>query len=239
MRTPIVACIVILALSVTLVSAREMASRPGPNDPCDSYGDCISSSISHIRSNPDGSFFPGDSFSVPVSIISGPNTTGYSVSWSYDSKIFSRSGDTFAIEDNKTGTFSISASVTFAGSVTVGNSTQTFRSTLAVAESITIIQLVISPHLQMANVTDKATGFTLRNPDGSFYKGDSFCVSWSASFQFAQSRTDILVNVTGSLPAYLRQTSSNYTGSVPGRQGYICYSVVQTSPYDNGTLPLN
>jgi hypothetical protein len=91
----------------------------------------------------------------------------------------------------------------------------------------------------MVNVTDKATGFALRNPDGSFFIGDAFCAFWSTTFQFSDSRKDVLVNATGSLPAYLRQTSSNYTGSVPGREGYICYSVVQTSPYDNGTLPLN
>ena len=121
----------------------------------------------------------------------------------------------------------------------VGNSTQPFSSTLTVADSVTVIQLIISLNLRMVNVTDKSTGFELRNPDGSFFKGDAFCVYWSATFQFSDSRTDILVNATGSLPAYLKLTSSNYTGSVPGREGYVCYSVAQTSPYDNGTLPLN
>lgn len=214
-------------------------ARSGPHDPCDSYGDCISSSISYMRTNPGGSLFVGDSFSIPLSVTAGPNTTSYSVSWSFDRSVFDRSGDSFTVAGNKTGTFTISATVTFAGSVKVGNSTQPFSSTLTVAESVTVIQLIISPYLRMVNVTDRSTGFELRNPDGTFFKGDSFCVYWSATFQFSYSRTDILVNVTGSLLAFLKETSSNYTGSVPGRQGYICYSVVETSPYDNGTLPLN
>ncbi|MDG7006635.1 MAG: hypothetical protein JRN06_00155 [Nitrososphaerota archaeon] len=238
MRTAIVACIVIVALSVTLVSAHEMASGPGPNDPCDSYGDCISSSISYIRSNPDGSFYPGDSFKVPVSITSGPNTTTYSLSWSYESSVFRRSGDAFAVAGNKTGTFPITVSVTFAGSAAVGNSTQPFTSTLSVSESVTVVQLFVASHFQVANVTGPH-GFVLRNPDGSFYRNDSFCVQWSASFQFSSARTDILINGSGSLPAFLRQTTSNYTGITPGRQGFVCYDITLTAPYSNSTLPLN
>ncbi|MDE1853244.1 MAG: hypothetical protein KGI38_05805 [Thaumarchaeota archaeon] len=214
-------------------------ARSGTHDPCDSYGDCVSSSVNYIRSNPDGSLYVGDSFSIPLSVTKGPNTTSYSVSWSFDRSVFDRSGDSFTVAGNKTGNFAVSATVTFAGFVTAGNSTQPFSSTLAGTESVTVIQLTISPYLRMVNVTDKSTGFELRNPDGTFFKGDSFCVYWSATFQFSDSRTDILVNVTGSLPAYLKETSSNYTGSAPGRQGYICYSVVETSPYDNGALSLN
>jgi hypothetical protein len=90
----------------------------------------------------------------------------------------------------------------------------------------------------MVNVSG-SNGLVLRNADGTFYRNDSFCEKWSASFQFSETRTDILVNASGSLPSFLREASSNYTGSIPGRQGYVCYDVALPSPYSNGTLPLS
>jgi hypothetical protein len=203
------------------------------HDPCDSYGDCISGSIHYVRSNPDDSLYLGDSFTFPISITPGQNTTGALLSWSYDQSIFDRSGDSFVVAGNTTGTFPISASVTFAG-----NSTRPFNSTLTLTGSVTVIQLVIVQHAELVNVTGP-NGLTLRNPDGTFYRNDSFCEKWSASFQFSSARTDILVNASGSLPAFLRETSSNYTGDTPGRQGYACFAVALGSPYSNSTLPLS
>ena len=135
--------------------------KNGPHDPCDSYGDCVSGSVSYIRANPDGSLYVGDSFSIPLSVTTGPNTTGYSVAWSFDRSVFDRTGDIFTTAGNKTGSFELSATVTFAGSVNAGNSTQPFSSTLTVADSVTVIQLIISLNLRMVNVTDKSTGFEL------------------------------------------------------------------------------
>ena len=208
------------------------------HDPCDSYGDCISGSIHYVRSNPDGSLYPGDSFTFPISIAPGQNTTSSSLSWSYDQSVFGRSGDLFTAAGNKTGTFLVSASVTFTGSAAPGNSSQPFNSTLSLTGSVTVIQLVIIQHAELVNVTS-SNGLNMRNPDGTFYRNDSFCEEWSASFQFSGARTDILVNVSGSLPAFLRETSSNYTGSTPGRQGYACFAVALGSPYSNSTLPLS
>ena len=139
---------------------------------------------------------------------------------------------------NKTGTFPISVSVTFTGSSAGGNSSQPFNSTLSIAESVRIIQLTLTIRTQLVNVTGP-DGLTLRNPDGTFYRNDSFCEEWSASFQFSDARTDILVNASGSLPAFLREASSNHTGNAPGRQGYVCYDVALSSPYSNSTLPLS
>jgi hypothetical protein len=204
-------------------------------DPCDRYGDCLSSSVTFIRSNPDHSLYLGDSFSVPFSITLGPNTTGYSVSWSYDPSVFERSGDTFTVAGNETGTFSIVASATFTGSVTVGNTTQPFSSTLKTDQSVTVIQLVISLHTRLVNVTD-SRGHLLRNEDGTFYYNDSFCDSWNATFQFAAQRTDIRINVTSIALPSLRVL--NYTADSLGRTGRFCY-VVETGaayrPY-NSTL---
>ena len=188
-------------------------------DPCDSRGDCVSSSITYVRSNPDGSLYLGDSFSVLVSIITGPNTTGYSVSWSYDQAVFERSGNTFVVVGNTTGTFSVAASVTFAGS--------SFSSTLTTSQSVTIIQLVISLQTRLINVTD-SHGFVERNLDGSFYRNDTFCDSWSATFQFAAQRTDIIIDVTSVAPS-LRVL--NFSADPLGRAGRFCYVVETGAAY--------
>ncbi len=208
-------------------------ARSGPHDPCDSYGDCISGSIHYVHSNPDSTLYPGDSFTFPISIAPGQNATVASLSWSYDRSVFDRSGDSFVVAGNRTGTFPISASVTFAG-----KSSQPFNSTLSLTGSVTVIQLVIIQHAELVNVTS-SNGLNMRNPDGTFYRNDSFCEEWSASFEFSSARTDILINVSGSLPAFLRETSSNYTGNTPGRRGYVCFAVALDSPYSNNTLPLS
>jgi hypothetical protein len=210
-----------------------VASQRTVHDPCDSYGDCISGSIQYTRSNADGSLYPGDSFTFPISIAPGQNTTGALLSWSYDRSMFDRSGDSFVVAGNRTGTFPVSASVTFEG-----NSTRPFNSTLTVSQSVTVVRLVISVLTRLVNVTGPH-GFVERNPDGSFYRNDSFCEEWSASFRFSSARTDILVDVSGSLPAFLRGASSNYTGDTPGRQGFACFTVALDSPYSGAILPLS
>ncbi|MDG7013241.1 MAG: hypothetical protein JRN11_07260 [Nitrososphaerota archaeon] len=204
------------------------------HDPCDSYGDCVSSSVNYIRSNPGDSLYVGDSFSVPVSITTGQNTTSYSVSWSYP-PVFEKSGDTFVVAENQTGTFSVETSVTFTGSVTVGNTTQHFSSTLTTSQSVMVIQLDISLHTRLVNVTD-THDLTLRNMDGSFYRNDSFCDAWNASFEFAPQRADIKINVSSLTPPSLRIL--NYSADTLGRTGRFCYVARTTAAYrpDNITL---
>ena len=197
-------------------------AHPGLHDPCDSYGDCVSSSVTYIRANPDQTLYLGDSFSVQLSVTTGQNSAGYSVSWSYDSSVFDRSGDTFTVTGNRTGTFSIAASVYFA------------NSSLATSQSVTVVPLVISLHTGLVNVTDPH-GLVERNLDGSFYRNDSFCDSWSATFRFAPERTDIMISVT-SVASALRVL--NYTANPLGRSGQICYAVRTDSAYGpyNATL---
>ena len=230
--------VVAICFIITTTGLAIGSNSHNSHDPCDSYGDCISGSIHYVRSNPDGSLYPGDSFTFPISIAPGQNTTSSSLSWSYDQSVFGRSGDLFTAAGNKTGTFLVSASVTFTGSAAPGNSSQPFNSTLSLTGNVTVIQLVIVQHAELVNVTG-SNGLTMRNPDGTFYRNDSFCEEWSASFQFSSARTDILINVSGSLPAFLRETSSNYTGNTPGRRGYACFAVALGSPYSNSALPLS
>src|SRR5712691_4234954 len=43
-------------------------------DPCDAYGDCLSSTIVFIRSNTDHTLYLGDSFAIPISVSIGAST---------------------------------------------------------------------------------------------------------------------------------------------------------------------
>jgi hypothetical protein len=78
------------------------------------------------------------------------------------------------------------------------------------------------------NVTD-SYGNTLRNPDGSLYRNDSFRISWAASFLFSDLRIDIPVNVTSLNPPNLRTV--NVTTNKLGRNGTLLYQVSAGSPY--------
>jgi hypothetical protein len=210
-----------LLLSILVVLSL-IAINPAKSstDPCDSYGDCVSSSINYLRSNPDSSLCLGDSFSVSLSITTGPNTTGYSVSWSY-APVFERAGDTFTVIENETGTFTVVESITFTGS--------SFSSILTASQTVTIIQLEITLRTQLINVTDSHGGVE-RNADGTFYNNDSFCDSWNATFLFAAQRTDIRINVSSLAPPLHIYNSS--AGPL-GREGRFCY-VIET---DSGFGP--
>ncbi|MDG7011774.1 MAG: hypothetical protein JRN17_01630 [Nitrososphaerota archaeon] len=215
-------------LMVSLVLATSFAagiSRSSSHGPCDSYGDCVSSSIVFLRSNPDHTLYVGDSFGVPLSVTTGPNASGYSVSWSY-APVLERSGDTFTVMENETGTFTISASVTFTG--------PSFSSVLTTSESVTVVQLVVSLQTHLINVTD-SQGSLLRNEDGTFYRNDSFCESWTATFQFAAQRTDIKINITSAAPS-LRVL--NYSADPLGRTGRFCYVVETNAAYRSQNVTL-
>ena len=109
-------------------------------DPCDSYGDCVSSSISYISANSDHTLYLGDSFQISVSITTGPNTTTHSLSWSYDQTEFRRTGSSFNVSGSAIGVYSVTASATFVGSVTVSNSTQPFNSTLTASQEVAVVR---------------------------------------------------------------------------------------------------
>ena len=138
--------------------------------------------------------------------------------------MFERSGDTFTVIENETGTFAIVASITFSG--------PSFSSVLTTSVTVTIIQLEISLRTQLTNVTD-ANGDVERNPDGSFYRNDSFCTSWNATFEFADQRTDVVINVTSLAPSSFHL--HDYSADPLGRSGRFCY-VIET---DSGLGPHN
>jgi hypothetical protein len=116
------------------------AAFPQRHDPCDSYGDCVSSSVTYIRANPDHTLYLGDSFQVSVSITAGPNTTSYSLSWSYNQSEFQRAGSAFTVSGSAIGVYSVTASAIFTGSLMIGNATQPFSSTLTTSQEVAVVR---------------------------------------------------------------------------------------------------
>jgi hypothetical protein len=131
------------------------------------------------------------------------------------------------VTGNTSGTFVIMASVTFTGSVRVGNTTEPFTSTLSTNQSVTVIPLIIVFNTKLVNVP--SSGILLRNPDGSYYRNDSLCDSWNSTFQFAGERMDIKINVTSATPPSLRVL--NYSSDPLSRTGRFCYAVRTDSAY--------
>ena len=191
---------------------------PSPNnsvDPCDAYGNCISSSISYIRSNPDGSLYLGDEFAVTPSVALGPNTTSFSYSWSYDGAVLAAEGGwLLQVVGNVSGTYSVTITATFTMVESVGNSTVTLSSSLSTSDSVETRAFELTFQTELSNVTNPLHQ-VLRNPDGSFYHDDQFIVNYTYSFLFMQQRPDIKVIVA---PSSTRASRSSPRTRTPARQ---------------------
>ena len=273
----LVVCIVIAASGCAVD-----ASHLGPHDPCGSYGNCVSSSITYTRANPDDTLYPGDQFTITLSITLGRGAAGCGsgcseswssslsgVAWSYDTSEFtaetSGTSASFTVTGNSTGSYTISATASFSVTITMcvtststsssktteastatSCSTSHAQSSVTTTQQVTVIQLELQVAARIVNVTDRATGYVLRNPDGSFYRNDSFCVQWNATFQFSDARKDINVSVLSdplSSLALLNSSSTTVSTSAPGdlgiRHGTFCYSVALNAPYQPYNLTLS
>jgi hypothetical protein len=210
-----------VALALLVLAALPLiilpAPSPAPSDPCDGYGNCVSSSISYIRSNPDRSLYLGDEFTVAPSVSRGPNTVSYSLSWSYDSTVLAALGNgLFQDVGNVTGTYSVTITATFTMAETVGNSTVTLHSSLSTSQSVETRAFLLTFLTELSNFTNSATQ-VLRNPDGSFYHDDEFLVNYTYNFPFMQQRSDIKIVVEPQfnstfvgLTAYQNSSSTGY-----------------------------
>jgi len=197
-------------------------SPSGANDPCDTYGNCISSSISYVRSNPDQSLYLGDEFAVAPSVSLGVNTTSYSLSWSYDGAVLFDLGDgLFQVVGNVSGIYSVTVTATFTMVETSGNSTITLSSSLSTSESVETRAFDLTFQTEMSNVTNSLHQ-VLRNPDGSFYHDDEFLVNYSYGFLFMQQRPDIEVILEPQFDQnYVKLTSFSNSSS----PGYFLFTV--------------
>ena len=167
----------------------------GSGDPCDGYGDCMGSWITYTRSNPDQSLYLGDSFVVTPWVSVGPNTTSYSLSWSYNSAVLrALGGGAFQLIANMSGTYSVTATATFTIVEVVGNSTVTYHSSLSTSQSVSVRAFVLSFQTELSNITNSSHQI-LRNPDGSFYHEDEFIINYTYNFLFVLQRPDISVIV--------------------------------------------
>jgi hypothetical protein len=106
-------------------------------DPCDSYGNCIFSSISYVRSNPDQSLYFGDEFSVSRIDIYGSqhDVRLYRMVIRFSCPLCS-GGGLFQVVGNVTGTYFVTVTETFTVVETVGNSTVTIQSPLSTSVSV-------------------------------------------------------------------------------------------------------
>jgi hypothetical protein len=226
--------IFVLLLLIAANQPLQHTTASQTQDPCDSYGNCLSSIIVYLSSNPDHTLFIGDSFIILLNITEGQETSSATVSWSYNQSALSASigitNATFTVRQGAAaGKYPITASVTFYG-YTYSSST---ISTVQYAEVIPL-QLILDTRI--INLTDQY-GNILRNPDGSFYRNDSFCIAWNASFQYSNYRDDISTEVK---PVQLGPLIMlNYTSSLPlGRHGIACFSVSMNAGYSPYNLTL-
>ncbi len=211
-----------VAASQLIIPALSSAS----SDPCDVYGNCISSSVTYIRSNPDGSLYLGDEFAVTPSVSLGPNTTSYSYSWSYDGTVLAaQRGWLLQVVANVSGTYSVTITVTFTMVETSGNSTVTLSSSLSTSESVEIRAFELTFQTELSNVTNSLHQ-VLRNSDGSFYHDDEFIVNYTYGFLFMQQRPDITVVVEPQFdPSFVKLTSYSNSSST----GYFLFTVANTT----------
>jgi hypothetical protein len=219
--------VILVTLAVTPPALMDL-NRPTATtgDPCDSYGNCIFSSISYVRSNPDQSLYFGDEFSVVLSTSTGPNTTSVSIGWSYDSAVLSAlGGGLFKVVGNVTGIYFVTVTETFTVIETVGNSTVTIQSPLSTSVSVETRAFALAFQTNMSNFTNPAHQ-VLRNPDGSFFHQDEFFVNYTYSFLFMQQRSDIEIVAEPQFnPAYVKLTSYSNSSST----GYFLFTVANST----------
>ncbi len=238
------------------------ASQPTTSsDPCDGYGDCLSSSLAYLRANPDNSLYLGDSFRISLDILYGPNTVGSQTVWAYDTAAFSANTTSSQAEFrtlvNSSSAYTVTASVNFTVVICTTSSGVTtcvhYRPTLSVQETVQARSFELQLTTEMTNVTD-SQGHLLRNPDGSFFHDDEFFANYTYSFLFMQQRPDIKVVVeprfdpsfvrltayqNSSSTGYFLSTMANRTGtseiSITAKalnyQGALLGSRTQTQPF--------
>ena len=131
--------LVILLGSAGGVVAHFGSAQPG-RDPCDSYGNCVSASITYTRANPDDSLYPGDQFSITLQATPGSGGTGCgsncSESWSGALSGVTWSYDTSALQMTSTG------GGTSAQFASIANDTESQTVTAAASFLVTITTCV-------------------------------------------------------------------------------------------------
>jgi hypothetical protein len=214
-----------------------------PSDPCDGYGDCLSSPLAYLRANPDNSLYLGDSFEISLGISYGPNTVSSHTTWAYDTAAFSANATSTQAEFrtlvNASSTYTVAASVTFTVVIcTTSNGVTTcvtYHAALTVQQTVQTRGFDLQLTTKMANATD-SQGLLLRNPDGSFYHDDEFFVNYTYGFLFMQQRPDIKIVVEPQFaPSFVKLTAYQNSSSA----GYFLFTVANSTGTSKITVTAN
>lgn len=220
-------------MSASLLLGVLQVTRAAPTNPCDVYGDCLNSSITYLRSNPDATLYPGDSFVVWPLVSLGSSTVSYSTSWSYDSAVLlNLGGGAFRVIANVSGTYTVTITATFTIVQTSGGTTVTLHSSLSTSQGVTLRAFVLTFTTQMGNVTNPAHQ-VLRNPDGSYFHEDAFFVNYTYSFLFTLQRSDIRVVVDARFDRSYVQLASFQNSS---SKGYFLFTVANRTGTSSVTI---
>jgi hypothetical protein len=164
----------------------------------------LTSQLNPINVNPDGTYYPGDRFQIVVlphvQLSGGDSLVGITYSWYYDSSVLSASGTStskaFTIFPGATpGTYTITISATATFVYYVNGTAYYFTVTSSASQTVTVIRFVLNLDSRLVNMTNSG-GCPARNPDGTFYRGDSFGIYYNATFRWQKQRTDIGVTTT-------------------------------------------
>jgi hypothetical protein len=164
----------------------------------------LTSHLDPINANPDGTYYPGDRFQIlvypHVQLNGNDSLVGITYSWVYDSGALSASGTStskvFAILPNVAPrAYSITVSATAIFVYYVNGTAHCFSETSSTSQSVTVVRFVLNLAPRLVNMTD-SRGCLARNPDGTFYQGDSFGIQHNATFRWQKQRTDIGVSMT-------------------------------------------
>jgi hypothetical protein len=164
----------------------------------------LTSQLNSVNVNPDGTYYPGDRFQIVVythvQLKGNDSLVGITYSWVYDSGALSASGTStskvFAILPKAApGAYSITISATAIFVYYINGTAYYFSETSSTSQSVTVVRFVLNLASRLVNMTDSC-GCLARNPDGTFYQGDSFGIQHNATFRWQKQRTDIDVSMT-------------------------------------------
>lgn len=165
-------------------------SRPPPPPPCSVSVSMTTSQLAYNglpRNNPDGTYYPGDAFSVSL-YIGSSHCTSVSTSITGDSGVNiacpgctnTRVGvSPFA----SPGSYTVRAFVSGTGPGGPGSA--------ATSTSITVADPMITIRVTPANVTD-SDGYLMRNADGTYYINDAVALKYEVDYRFKDARSGVI-----------------------------------------------
>lgn len=163
---------------------------PPPPPPCSVSLSARSSHLTYAglpRNNPDGTYYPGDAFSISL-VISSQHCTSVRIAISGDGavRIGCRSCSSTRIEISpfaSPGHYAVRASVSGTGP----GGSDSARAQLSFVVANPMITVRVLP----ANVTD-AEGYLMRNADGTHYVNDAVALKYEVDYRFKDARRGVI-----------------------------------------------